>query len=227
MKYKLFFATFCLCLLSSASFAQSNKRADFFIGYSNLQAEGIPNSNDPGDVFSDDFFERRTGLHGVHLSATGYFNNFVGITGDFSFHRKEETFDLDFGDQDRLDTRVLYFMAGPKVKFRNSSRVEPFAHVMAGGAHTRFEVQTTSILPGGTFDTSFDTGATDFAMAVGGGVDVRLSDNFSLRLIQIDYAPVFLKDRSITRLGGAGAILPFTLEGQRQDNIRISVGLTF
>jgi opacity protein-like surface antigen len=227
MKYKLFFATFCLCLLSSAAFAQNNKRADFFIGYSNLQAEGIPDSNDPGNVFSDNFFERRTGLHGVHLAATGYFNNVFGITGDFSFHRKEETFDFDFGDQDRLDTRVLYFMAGPKVKFRNSSRVEPFAHVLAGGAHTRFEVQTNSVFPGGTFDTSFDTGATDFAMAVGGGIDVRLSDNFSLRLIQFDYAPVFLKDRSINRLGAAGAILPFTLEGQRQDNIRISVGLTF
>lgn len=223
--YKLLFATFCLFILSSATVAQ-NKRADFFIGYSNLQAEGVPNNNDPGNVFSDDFFDRRTGLHGVHLSATGYFNNFVGITGDFSFHRKEDTFDFS-GGTDRLDTRVLYFMAGPKVKFRNASRVEPFAHVLAGGAHTRFEVNTTDTFPGGTFDTSFDTGATDFAMAVGGGVDVRLSDNFSLRLIQIDYAPVFLKDRSINRLGAAGAILPFTLEGQRQDNIRISIGLTF
>jgi opacity protein-like surface antigen len=224
--YKLLFAAFCLFILSSATFAQ-DKRADFFIGYSNLQGEGIPNQNDPGDVFSDDFFERRTGLHGVHLAATGYFNNFVGITGDFSFHRKKDTFEFGGGDQDVLDTRVLYFMAGPKVKFRNASRVEPFVHLLAGGAHTRFEVNTTETFPGGTFDTSFDTGATDFAMALGGGIDVRLSDNFSLRLIQVDYAPVFLKDRSINRLGAAGAIQPFTLEGQRQDNLRISIGLTF
>jgi len=227
MKYKLFFATFCLVLLSSATFAQNNKRADFFIGYSNLQAEGIPNNNDPGNIFSDNFFERRTGLHGAHVAVTGYFNNAVGITGDVSFHRKKDTFDFGGGDSDTLDTRVIYFMAGPKVKFRNASRVEPFAHVLAGGAHTRFEVNSTTVFPSGTFDTSFDTSATDFAMAVGGGVDVRLSDNFSLRLIQVDYAPVFLRDRSIQRLGAAGAILPFTLEGQRQDNIRISVGLTF
>lgn len=227
MKYKLFFATFCLILLSSATFAQNNKRTDFFIGYSNLQAEGVPNNNDPTNVFSDNFFERRTGLHGVNLAATGYFNNFVGITGDFSFHRKKDTFDSDFGDRDSLETQVYYFMAGPQVKFRNGSRVEPFARAMAGGAHTRFKVNSTTVLSGGTFDTSFDTHATDFAMAVGGGVDVRLSDNFNLRLIQVDYAPIFLRDRSIQRLGAAGALLPFTLEGQRQDNLRISVGLTF
>ncbi len=224
--YRLIFATFCLFILTSGAFAQNNKRADFFIGYSNLQGEGIPNDNDPSAVFSDRFFERRTGLHGVHLAATGYFNNHVGITGDFSFHRKEDNFDFS-GGTDKLDTRVLYFMAGPKVKFRNASRIEPFVHALAGGAHTRFEVKTTDTFGGSTFDSSFDTGATDFAMAVGGGVDVRLSDNFSLRLIQIDYAPIFLKDRSINRLGAAGAILPFTLEGQRQDNIRISIGLTF
>jgi opacity protein-like surface antigen len=225
--YKLIFATFCLFILSSAAFAQSGKRADFFIGYSNLQGEGIPNVNDPGAVFSDNFFERRTGLHGVNLAASGYFNDYIGFTGDFSFHIKRDTFEFGGGDSDRLDTRVLYFMAGPKVKFRNASRVEPFVHVLAGGAHTRFEVKSTDTFGGGTFDSSFDTSATDFAMAVGGGLDVRLSDNFMLRLVQFDYAPVFLRDRSINRLGGAGAIQPFTLEGQRQDNVRISVGLVF
>jgi opacity protein-like surface antigen len=155
---------------------------------------------------------------------TGYFNDYVGITGDFSFHRKEDKEIFGPGDEDRLDTRVIYFMAGPKVKYRNASRLEPFAHALFGGAHTRFKV-TQQFAPGVT--DSFSTGATDFAMAVGGGIDVRLGDNFSLRLIQVDYAPVFLKDRSVVNLGGVGAINPFILESQRQDNVRISVGITF
>lgn len=222
--YKLFFAILCLFVLASASFAQGGKRADFFLGYSNLQAEGIPDRNDPGNIFDDNFFGRRTGLHGATAAVTGYFNDYVGITGDFSFHRKEDKEIFGPGDEDRLDTRVIYFMAGPKVKYRNASRLEPFAHALFGGAHTRFKV-TQQFAPGVT--DSFSTGATDFAMAVGGGIDVRLGDNFSLRLIQVDYAPVFLKDRSVVNLGGVGAINPFILESQRQDNVRISVGITF
>ncbi|MEW6131184.1 MAG: outer membrane beta-barrel protein [Acidobacteriota bacterium] len=224
---KLVLATVCLIILSTGVFAQSGKRADFFIGYSNLQAEGIPDRNDPGNIFDDDFFGRRVGLHGVNASFTGYFNDYFGITGDFSFHRKKDTEVFGPNDEDRIDTRVVYFMAGPKLKYRNPSRFEPYVHALFGGAHTRFEVESQFPIAGGSFTESFDTGATDFAMAIGGGVDVRLSDNFSLRLIQIDYAPVFLKDRSVQRLGQAGAIVPFTLESQRQDNVRISVGLVF
>ena len=127
--------------------------------------------------------------------------------------------------QERLAQRLnLTQSAISKLERRDDpsfQTLRAFVEVLGGTLHAELR------FPGGTFDTSFDTGATDFAMAVGGGVDVRLSDNFSLRLIQVDYAPVFLKDRSIGRLGAAGAIVPFTLEGQRQDNIRISVGLTF
>lgn len=224
---KFFFAVCCLFALSLPSFAQSDKRADFFIGYSNLQAEGIPDPNDPGNIFDDNFFGRRTGLHGVNASVTGYLNKYFGITGDFSYHRKEDRQVFGTDDEDRIRTEVFYFMAGPKIKYRNPSRFEPFVHALFGGAHTKFKVNSTFPVAGGTVNQSFDTGATDFAMAVGGGIDVRLADNFSLRLIQVDYAPVFLKDRSVQALGSAGAIVPFTLESQRQDNIRISVGITF
>ncbi|MBI3653052.1 MAG: porin family protein [Acidobacteria bacterium] len=221
------FAFFCVAVLSSVGIAQSDKKGDFFIGYSNLQAEGIPNRDNPSSVFDKNFFDRRAGLHGVNVSATGYFFKYFGITGDFSFHRDKNTDDFGSSGSDRLDTQVYYFMVGPKLKFRNPSRLEPYVHALAGGAHTRFKVNSTVNTSGGTFNNSFTTSATDFAVAVGGGLDVRLSDNFSLRLIQVDYAPIFLKDRSIQTLGGSGAIVPFTLEGQRQDNIRISVGLVF
>jgi opacity protein-like surface antigen len=224
---KFCLAIFCLCVLSSIGFAQGSKKADFFIGYSHLRAEGIPNRDNPGSIFDEDFFDRRAGLHGVNISGTGYFAGPLGITGDFSFHRDKSTDDFGAAGADTLDTQVYYFMAGPKLKFRNASRVEPFVHALAGGAHTRFKVSSVVNTGGGTFSDSFTTSATDFAAAVGGGIDIRISDNFQLRLIQVDYAPIFLKDRSIQNLGGSGAIVPFTLEGQRQDNVRISIGLVF
>ncbi len=117
-------------------------------------------------------------------------------------------------------------MGGPTLKARSGS-LEPFARVLAGGAHTRFEASTERAISGGTSRTSFDVSSTDFAMAVGGGLDWRLSDRVSLRLIQIDYAPVFLRDRSISLLGQSGAVQTFTLEGQRQDNVRFSIGIVF
>ncbi|HEX4946828.1 MAG TPA: outer membrane beta-barrel protein [Blastocatellia bacterium] len=222
----LFLIFGCLLILMPAAFAQSEPRANFFIGYSNLQAEGVTNPTNPNQPFNNDFFDRRRGLHGINAAVGGYFNSVVGIKGDFSFHRNEDSRAVT-GGRDSVETQVYYFMAGPVMKFRNASRVEPFVHALAGGAHTRFEVETQRTVGTGTTRSTFDTGSTDFAAAIGGGVDIRLGDRFSLRAFQIDYAPVFLRDRSVSVLGGSGAIVPATLEGQRQDNIRISVGVVF
>jgi opacity protein-like surface antigen len=219
---KLFLLLTCMFVIAPLSFAQSDKRAEVFIGYSNLQAEGLPNPNGPS-AFLTNFFERRTTLHGVDAEVTGFPSKRFGITGDFSFNRK----DRSFTGLDSIKTDVYYFMAGPSVKFRNAGRIEPFARVMAGGAHTHFDVSAQITVAGRSVGTSFDTGSTDFAMAVGGGLDVRLGDKFSVRVFQVDYAPVFLRDRSLSVLGAAGALLPFTLESQRQDNVRFGVGLVF
>lgn len=215
-----------LLLLTPAAFAQNDRKWDFFIGYSNLQAEGVPDPNDPSQFFDNDFFDRRRGAHGVNAAITGYLGSVFGIKGDFSFHQTKDQTDFTNGS-DTVKNQVYYFMAGPTLKFRNSSRIEPFVHALAGGAHTRFEVESRVTSTTGTTRNTFDTGSTDFAAAFGGGVDVRLGDRFSIRAFQVDYAPVFLRDRSISVLTSAGALQPFTLEGQRQDNIRLSIGIVF
>jgi len=221
---KVFFVVACMLVTLPAALAQS--RGEFFVGYSNLQAEGVPDRNDPSNAFSSDFFDRRKGLHGVQASGAGYFGSVFGLKGDFSFHRNDDATSLLNG-RDSIKTDVIYFMGGPVLKLRNASRIEPFVHALAGGAHTRFEVESQRAITGGTARTSFDVGSTDFAAAFGGGLDFRLGERFGIRAIQVDYAPVFLRDRSINVLGSAGAIQPITLEGQRQDNIRISVGIVF
>jgi hypothetical protein len=50
--------------------------------------------------------------------------------------------------------------------------------------------------------------ATSFAMALGGGLDLRVSKRIDVRLVQFDYTPTFF---------GPG----------RQDNFRISAGIVF
>jgi hypothetical protein len=56
---------------------------------------------------------------------------------------------------------------------------------------------------------------------------VRIGERVALRVFRIDYKPVFLCERSINVLGGAGATQPMRLESNRQDNIRLGFGVTF
>jgi opacity protein-like surface antigen len=223
---KLFLLALSLLVIGPAVYAQNGRRAEIFIGYSNLQAEGVVDADNPGAVFDDEFFDRRLGLHGLNASVAGFFNHAFGIKGDFSFHRNKDSASI-IGGSNSIDSRVFYFMAGPTFKFRNVSKVEPFVHTLVGGAHTRFDVETVRVVAGTTQRSISDTSSTDFAIGIGGGLDIRLGDRFSLRAIQVDYTPVFLRDRSVEVLGGSVGIAPLTLQGQRQDNIRISMGIVF
>lgn len=214
-----------VCILAVATMAAA-QRPEIFVGYTNLQGEGMPNRNDPNWVFDTDFFRARTTLHGVNASVTAYNEVGIGLTGDFSFARsgKTENFTGGSGEQ---NTDIYYVLGGPTVKFARSSRVQPFTRIMAGFAYTRFKVATELSSPVGTTTNSFVLGATDFSASVGGGVDVRVSDNVKLRVFQMDWAPVFYRDRNVDVLGSSGVIEPTTLNGQRQDNFRFSVGVTF
>ena len=220
----------CFALFASAaaySQANSESRVETFIGYTNLQSEGLPNRNTPGFVFDNGFFRSRSTQHGVNLAVSGFATNWFSLTGDVSFARQNETSGNINGGTDSARTDTYYFLGGPTWKLRSASRLEPFARVMAGAAHTRYRVATSTSVGGGTATTSFKAGSTDFSAAVGGGFDIRLGGRAKLRALQVDYAPIFLRDRTVDVLGSAGAIQPTTLEGQRQDNFRFSFGVTF
>jgi len=232
---KLFFLSLLtlVCALPCAAqttqtTAGNDRRPEFFVGYSHLQAEGLPERDTNQGSFSDDLFGERAGLHGINVSATGYLTPRFGLTGDFSYHSRDRNFTPAGGGEGDIDTRVLQFMGGPQVRFPNQTRTTPFLRALFGVANTRFNVSSsTQPAGGGNVTTSFSTNATDFAMALGGGLDVRLNERVGLRVIQVDYNPVFLRERSINVLGGAGAIQPTRLESNRQDNIRLGFGVTF
>jgi hypothetical protein len=80
---KLFLLTlltaFC-ALPSAAQIATDDRRPEFFVGCSNLQAEGLPERNTTTGSFSDRLFGERSGLHGVDAEATGYLTPRFGVT---------------------------------------------------------------------------------------------------------------------------------------------------
>jgi hypothetical protein len=169
-------------------------RNEFFAGYSFNSADINTLTVAPG----------RTGQHGLNLAYTRRVSEHVGLTLDASAHFKRD--DFTFANLAFKRKRDQYhFLGGVQFKARpGASRVAPFAHVLAGGALFRgFASSRTTA--GNTF---LIDDAQSFALAAGGGLDVRAGKHFDIRVIQADYLPTFFA-------------------GTRQDNFRLSFGVVF
>ena len=229
MSYRLCYsALLTLLFWSMSAFAQNDRRPEMFVGYSNLQAEGVPDRNDPNNFFSNDFLNHRTTMHGVDAEIMLYpiASSLIGLTGNISFNRKGRSAEVGTGSNSET-TNVWYFMAGPSYVFPDQGRLVPLVRILAGIAHTGYEAAIERSAANGKLRSTFNIGSTDFAMAFGAGLDVKVNERFKVRIIQVDYAPIFLGDRSVAVLGQAGVLQPRLLEGQRQDNIRFTFGVTF
>ena len=97
---------------------------------------------------------------------------------------------------------LFSYIAGPRLALRRDSRVTPFAHALFGGGHAAGTLYTG---PGGL-------GANNaFNMAIGGGLDIRVSPRVAIRVVQADY--FFTKF-----LNGIN---------NRQNNLRLGAGVVF
>ena len=166
---------------------------EFFAGYSFHSADINTLTIDP----------HRTSQNGVNLQYTRNITRHIGITGDFSVHFHRETHSTGLGTFS--SQRDQYFLLGGiQLRAGNDKRVRPFAQALFGAS--LFRGFTSDLRPAGNVYTFDD--ATSFAMALGGGLDLRVNKRIDVRLIQFDYTPTFF---------GSG----------RQDNFRISAGIVF
>jgi hypothetical protein len=180
------------------------KKFEFFGGYSYLRADA-----DEVDPPFDDF---KNIMDGFNVAATGYATKRFGLTADFSGHFHSAKGDFPGGTL-TAKLRTFNFTGGPQARFPNKSRVTPFARVLAGVAHNRLSIETA---PPVILDPGNRLNLTDFTMLFGGGLDVRVGDRVSLRIVQFDYNPVFIRERP--DLG---------IDSTRLDNFRVSVGVVF
>lgn len=127
---------------------------------------------------------------GFLFEGTGFLNEWLGITGEFGFGTGSG--DVTFLAVPVADVtiRTTTFMAGPRFRFRNDSRVTPSVRVVAGGAHHAIDVEVLGI--------GVEDATTVFTMGFGGAVDVGLSDRAALR-VQPDVL-VFDMDDTMFRL---------------------------
>ncbi|HEY6307208.1 MAG TPA: outer membrane beta-barrel protein [Candidatus Angelobacter sp.] len=212
-------ALFATVLVSSSALAQSEApelpKLEFFGGY--LDSGEFPYNEFRFTGFSlpGDFGTH----HGLEVSVIRDLNQRFGIKGDFSAHFQNNAFPVNVCSQTpcvpvpqtaQLNPRLFNFLGGPEIRVGNRRwRFAPFTYTLFGIAHTTATFKTS----GNAFNLSQTTTETGFALAVGGGVDVRVTRRFSLRT-SLDFNPKWVgRDDNGAR--------------QVQNDLRLAVGVLF
>ena len=123
-----------------------------------------------------------TNLNGWEMAGQYKFTNWLGGVADLDGH---------YGSfSGGVGTSTYTYLFGPQVSF--PARVSPFAHLLLGGAH----------------NSTAGFSSSSFSLALGAGIDTRVADKFSWRILQGDYL--------LTQFGGGS-----------QNNFRVSTGVLF
>lgn len=206
-KLLLLFAILLVC--APAGFAQSDySNWEFVIGYAHergnsgadrLDRRGLAvNSN--GTTSRVDFVSGRIPFNGVTSEVVANVTPRIGLVGNFSATFVNTDF-LDVLSGRSFHARVSRYtlLGGPRFNWRNSSPFIPYAHAFFGVARYQANFRNSDF-------TCPDTSETAFAMALGGGLDIRAGKHIDVRAGQIDYLPVFFSHK-------------------REDGLRFSAGV--
>jgi hypothetical protein len=143
-----------------------------FLGFGSAVAEEVPRA---------EIYLGYAGIVGFNGSAALNLNRWIGMVGDYSYRVAEY----------HADKPLQTFTAGPKVSLRLVPRITPFAHALFGGAGSSCA----------SFSNSGCRSGIAFAFVLGGGVDIQIGKDVSIRAIQIDKIRTHFGDRANTYTG--------------------------
>jgi outer membrane protein OmpA-like peptidoglycan-associated protein len=177
-------------------------KVDLFLGYSYLQS--VPKPADGN---------RLVWMNGGSTSIAFNLNRYLGLVADVGDYTNSEIrFQGAYGatvDVDDAKGGVISYLFGPRISFRNHSRITPFAQALFGGAHAS-DVKLSNC----TLNCTLLPVENAFAMTAGGGLDIRVHHHFAIRLIQAEYLMTRFQDYST----GTKAF---------QNDVRLSSGIVF
>jgi len=154
-------------IFSALNVARAQDRVQLFGGYSYFGFYYYPANSGPWTLAS---FQGWDGSGSVKVI------RHIEIEGDFGGSYRPPYGLPAYSNSDAIRT----YMGGPRVSttFRRASL---YGHVLFGGLTYKRKAGQGPGLP------PFTSSDTTFAMAIGGGTDLRLTRHFGVRLVQIDY----------------------------------------
>jgi len=116
----------------------------------------------------------RFGMNGWNAAFDRNSRNWIGIAGDFTGTYSNK------GTNGK--TQIYTFMVGPRIyPFGHRHKLIPYGQVLFGAGYNRLSFPLNSGFPATTFTS------TAFAWAGGGGVQVKVSHSWAIRLAEFDY----------------------------------------
>jgi opacity protein-like surface antigen len=135
-------------------------------------------------------------LNGGGGSMVYNLNRVLGIKADFQgYGSNTSTFviapgpNFPTGGAANVQGNLFTYLFGPQIKL-HSPRVQPFVHLLFGGAHSNvygnaFKNICQPVIGACAFSKAPSNNA--FAMAFGGGIDFAIGKSVSIRPVEIDY----------------------------------------
>lgn len=110
----------------------------------------------------------RVNLNGWNAQVAANPTNWLGIVADGG-----GVYGTPVGTHSHMYTYLL----GPRISYRKHERWTPFVHALFGQSRLTVEVPAAG----------FVFSQTGFSLAVGGGLDARLSDHVAIRVLQAEW----------------------------------------
>jgi opacity protein-like surface antigen len=215
--------------LAPVALAQSDDyhKTEFFGGYSSLFFDNL--GGDTQNPAIDAVLGGRDNLRGLNVAINRNFTRYFGAKFDYSLHLREDNFTRPQGSG-TVDTTIQNFLGGVQIKnnTHDGPTFKPFAHALFGVANQKIDVDSPQ-LPAVFGISDFHVNETSFAMAFGGGIDIKINDRLDARVIQADWNIIRRGDQQLgivlvpTPFQTVGQ--PFVLPSQTQNNLRLSFGI--
>jgi hypothetical protein len=226
-----------LTIVGIPALAEEQPRVQIFGGYSHLYMpqEFSLNTSQPHAGSVSGTANAGSSQNGWNASLAYNLTGNLALVADASGHYQSNDRNIQFsgGFPDNMHELSIgakstthSFLFGPRVRILEDKKLSPFVHVLVGVSRMDRKLSGVDAFSGigGVTITPVKKTLTDtgFALAMGGGLDLRCSERFSVRLIQVDYVREkreFVYDKSLFST-------PFTKDSM-DNGLRISAGIIF
>jgi opacity protein-like surface antigen len=156
-------------------------------------------------------FEEETFSRGWYADALGSLTDSLGVVGEVSGHYRtidETRVVAGFPVNVVADLKIHSFMGGIRLSARQNPQIVAFGQGLLGLVHGSASFEGSTTIGGRTFTVDESESDSDMAFELGGGVNVRMTENIGLRFAA-SYFRVIEDGASNSVRFAVGVVFPF------------------